>query len=102
MSSENLIIIGAGAYGAVALEIASDMGCFDKIDFVDDGRKIAANGKTVIGTSAQLEELSDEYNNMIVAIGNPELRLSLLKKIEKKQLKNRQNVKDIYSIPRPP
>ena len=33
---DSLLIIGAGQYGLVALEIAQAMGCFDKIAFLDD------------------------------------------------------------------
>ena len=39
MNNRNLIIVGAGAYADVAFEIASDMSCFDRIDFVDDNKK---------------------------------------------------------------
>lgn len=71
-----------GVDTVVALEIAKDMGCFEKIDFVDDGRKIAANGKEVIGTTKQLGELSEQYRNIVIAIGNPQIRLLLLKKVK--------------------
>lgn len=37
--NKNLLIVGASTYGVVASEIAADMGCFEKIDFVDDERK---------------------------------------------------------------
>ncbi len=36
MKNRHLLIIGAGQYGMVAKEIAESMGCFDRIDFVDD------------------------------------------------------------------
>ncbi len=80
--NKNLLIIGAGIYGVVAKEIAESMNCFEKIDFVDDSRKETPNGIPVIGTCADIENLTVEYNNAIVAIGNPEVRLSLLRKIE--------------------
>ncbi len=80
--NKNLLIVGAGAYGMVANEIASEMRCFDIIDFVDDAKKIAANGKSIVGTTKQLKELSEKYGNVVVAIGNAEKRLSLLKFIE--------------------
>lgn len=80
--NKNLLIVGAGIYGVVANEIAESMNCFDKIDFVDDNRKETPNGTTVIGTCADIENLAVKYNNVIVAIGNPEVRLSLLRKIE--------------------
>lgn len=82
--NKNLLIIGASTYGVVAAEIATDMGCFEKIDFVDDERNITPNGIEVIGTTRDIDELASQYSNMIVAIGNLEVRLSFLKKIEEK------------------
>ena len=79
---KNLLIIGAGTYGVVASEIAADMGCFEKIDFVDDERKTTPNGIDVIGTTQDIDELAIQYSNIIVAIGNPEVRLSLLNRIK--------------------
>lgn len=79
--NKNLLIVGAGTYGVVASEIASDMGCFEKIAFVDDEKKTTPNGIEVIGTIADIDELAIEYSNIIVAIGNPEIRLSLFSKI---------------------
>ena len=39
--NNNLLILGAGIYGAMVYEIAEAMGCFEKIDFLDDnGQKI--------------------------------------------------------------
>lgn len=76
--NKNLLIVGAGAYGVVASNIAHEMGCFEKIDFVDDERKTTPNGIEVVGTTRDIDELAIQYSNIIVAIGNPEVRLSLL------------------------
>ena len=80
--NKNLLIVGAGTYGVVASEIAADMGCFEKIDFVDDERKTTPNGIDVVGTTQDIDELAIQYSNIIVAIGNPEVRLSLLNRIK--------------------
>ena len=80
--NKNLLIVGAGTYGVVASEIAADMGCFEKIDFVDDERKTTPNGIDVVGTTQDIDELALQYSNIIVAIGNPEVRLSLLNRIK--------------------
>lgn len=80
--NKNLLIIGAGTYSVVASEIAADMGCFEKIDFVDDKRKTTPNGIETVGTTQDIDELAIEYSNIIVAIGNPEVRLSLLNRIK--------------------
>ena len=83
MVNNNLLIIGAGVYGIVASEVAADMGCFEKIDFVDDEKTTTMNGKDVLGTTEQLAEFADHYSNDVVAIGEPGKRLSLLKRIER-------------------
>lgn len=80
--NKNLLIVGAGVYGEVAMEIAESTKCFERIAFVDDERKEAPNGIEVIGTCSDIENLVEEYSNIIVAIGNPEVRLSLLQKLE--------------------
>ena len=80
--NKNLLIIGASTYGVVASEIAADMGCFEKIDFVDDERKTTPNGIDTVGTTRDIDELAIQYSNIIVAIGNTEVRLSLLNRIK--------------------
>ncbi len=79
--NKNLLIVGAGIYGVVAKEIAESMGCFEKIDFVDDERKETPNGIAVVGTVADLDRLACQYGNIIVAIAEPKARLCLLKKL---------------------
>lgn len=80
--NRNLLIVGAGVYGIVASEIAADVGCFDKIGFVDDALQTTPNGIPVVGKVSDIERLGCQYNHIIVAIGNPEVRLSLIRKIE--------------------
>lgn len=80
--NNNLLIIGAGIYGVVAMEIAESMKCFEKIVFVDDNAKTTPTGIEVVGTTADIEHLICEYSNVIVAIGNSEARLDLLRKLE--------------------
>lgn len=80
--NHRLLIVGAGTYAAVAAEIAASMGCFERIAFIDDGRKTTANGKPVIGTTEDICRLSDEYDSIVVAIGDPEIRLALLERLK--------------------
>lgn len=80
--NKDLLIIGAGIYGVVAKKIAESMKCFDKIAFADDNKKTTPDGIGVVGTTADIDNLVCEYNNVIVAIGNPDVRLSLLRKLE--------------------
>ena len=83
---QNLLIVGVGIYGLVAKEIAESMGCFLRIDFVDDGAKKTPDGTPVIGTTSELPELSKRYANVVVAIGNPEVRQKLIRFIENETL----------------
>ena len=78
----NLLIIGAGIYGLVAKEIAESTGRFDKISFIDDLAKTAFNGDTVIAKFSEIRSLSGEYTSVAVAIGNPDVRLSMLESIK--------------------
>ena len=82
MGNRNLLIVGAGVYGVVAAEIASDMKCFDRIDFIDDFRTTSADGKRVIGNLEKLEELSSSYGKIVVAIGSASKRRENIEKIE--------------------
>ena len=78
MNDRNLLIVGAGAYADVAFEIASDMGCFNRIDFVDDNKEETPNGHKVAGKVKDIEGLCVNYTDIVVAIGNPKIRLSFL------------------------
>ena len=80
--NKNLLIVGAGIYSMVARDIAKEMNCFEKIDFVDDEKEQTPDGNKVIGKISDLENLSVEYSNIIIAIGNPKIRMSLIKRIE--------------------
>lgn len=80
--NKNLLIVGAGIYAVVASEIAVDMGCFDKIAFVDDEKKETPTGVKVIGTTRDLEVLATQYDSIVVAIGNPKVRLDMLDRIK--------------------
>lgn len=70
---EKLLLVGAGGFGRVVLEHAQkEYDCF----FVDDGFSIGTviNDCKVVGNISDLEKLHDEYNNLVVAIGNNALR----------------------------
>ena len=79
---QNLLIVGAGIYGLIAKDIAVDMACFDKIGFIDDNAKTAMDGSAVLGTVADMNTLQQQYDAVVVAIGNPEVRLKILAYVE--------------------
>lgn len=76
MTNKNLLILGAGQYGQVVKEIAEETGCFDKISFLDD------NSEQAIGKIDEYEDFVSEYSYAVVAIGNAELRLDYIQKLE--------------------
>lgn len=82
MMNKKLLIVGAGSFALVAAEIAEDMGCFDKIAFVDDQIKTLQNGRTVVGTTQDIDRLAGEYSHIIVAIGNAKIRHAFLDRIQ--------------------
>ena len=74
---QSLLIVGAGMYGAVARDIAQEMGCFDRIAFADDHATVTASGDAVLCRASDVEAMT-QYDGVVVAIGNPDVRLSLL------------------------
>ena len=73
---KQLLILGAGKFGLMVKEIAESMSCFEKIDFLDDQCEIA------IGKLADYEKFLGGYHHAVVAIGNPEVRLSYIQRLE--------------------
>ena len=74
--NKNLLILGFGQYGRLAKEIAEAMGYFEKIDFLDDSSEAAA------GKLSEYERFSELYSYAAVAIGNSELRLKWIQRLE--------------------
>lgn len=76
----SLLIVGAGMYGAVARDIARELGCFDRVSFADDRATVTASGDEVVCLSSDVATLR-EYGSVAVAIGNPDVRLSLIERL---------------------
>ena len=70
---EKLLIVGAGGLGRMTLEIAiNEYECC----FIDDAYKVGdiiCDAK-IVGKINELEDLSNEYNYLVCAIGNNSLR----------------------------
>ena len=84
--NNNLLIIGAGQYGLVALEIAQAMGRFGKIAFLDDSFRADSvedkgpepvEGPAIIGTTRDIEKFAGQFRYGFVAIGNTDVRRHL-------------------------
>jgi len=82
-------IFGAGAHGRVILDVLRAQNQYQSIEFIDDnqtlwGEKI--NGAMVAGNFNYLLELERNSFRVIVAIGNPLLRLSVAKKMKENSM----------------
>lgn len=75
-SHKNLLILGAGQYGRVAEETAASTGKFDKIAFLDDKNEIA------VGKLVDYEKFVSQYKYAFVAMGNADLRLGYIAKLQ--------------------
>lgn len=71
-----LLVIGAGGYGRLVKSIAELTG-FDAVDFLDD------NSPLSVGKTEQLEQIERGYDGSVVAIGNPEIREKLFRRLTK-------------------
>ena len=68
---KQLLLVGAGGMGRVVLEHASnDYECY----FVDDNASDAINGCKVVGRINDLKTLRNEFELLVVTIGNNKLR----------------------------
>ena len=71
---EKLLLVGAGGFGRVVLEHASQH--YDCV-FLDDGDTKIVDGVPVIGSTADMEKYFPEYKLLLVTIGNNALREKL-------------------------
>jgi sugar O-acyltransferase (sialic acid O-acetyltransferase NeuD family) len=76
----NLLILGAGGHGRVVADAAGESKDWSDIAFLDDGY---GHGEyslpwSVIGKFADFSSVRKHYTDAVVAIGNNELRLSLI------------------------
>lgn len=79
----NLLIVGAGGHGRVVADTASLTGRWSKISFLDDRFPMDTNLLwEVIASTDNAPLLLDEYDELIVAIGDNPLRVGLLKKFK--------------------
>ena len=66
-----LLIIGAGGYGKTVADVAKQLGCFEKIAFLDDGK----SGSGLLGRCEEYAMFCDENTVVYPAFGNNDLRM---------------------------
>lgn len=80
---KELVIIGASGHGKVVADIAARCG-YKNIVFLDDNPDIENCGRySVVGDSGKVEEIDGD---VIVAIGNPDIRRSIQETIKEDRL----------------
>lgn len=75
---KKLLILGAGGYGKTVADLASQLGVYDKIAFLDDG----CAGGQILGECEEFMTFADGQTQMYPAFGNNETRMKWLKILE--------------------
>ena len=79
---KRLVIIGASGHGKVIADIALRCG-YDEVVFLDDNPAVKTVGEyAVLGGSSLAHELSLEGYDLVVGIGNAEIRARIQNKLE--------------------
>ena len=76
---KKLLLLGAGGYGRTIADIARQLGCYQKIAFLDDGK---AGTPGVLGTCEDFLQFADETTEMYPAFGNNTVRMGWLERFE--------------------
>lgn len=82
--SKKLLIIGAGGHGRVAADVASAMGIYQEISFLDDAVPDVKPAFPIIGRVEDARSYASEWN-FFVAIGNGLDRKKITEKLEKEK-----------------
>jgi sugar O-acyltransferase (sialic acid O-acetyltransferase NeuD family) len=78
-----LLIIGAGGHGVVVADAADTGGHWESIAFLDDAypHRSRIEDWDIVGSTAALEVHASPDHRVVVAIGNAQVRMALLKKV---------------------
>ena len=84
---EPLLIYGAGGLGREVLSLVRTTDSYEVKGFLDDGvpRGTSINGVKVLGGYPELCTF-DQPLNLVLALGNPSLKMELLKKIDRSKV----------------
>lgn len=75
---KNLMVIGAGGHGRVVADVAARSGKFQQIVFLDDAQPNQELPYPYLGKCDMAENYLDQYE-MVVAIGNGEVRQKIMR-----------------------
>ena len=76
---KKLLILGAGGYGRTIEDMARQLGCYQKIAFLDDGKEGISG---VLGKCEDFLQFADESTEMYPAFGNNEIRMAWMGRFE--------------------
>ena len=76
---KKLMILGAGGYGKTIADVAKQLGCYQKIAFLDDGKEGVPG---VLGKCEDFLLFLDESTEMYPAFGNNTVRMAWLERFE--------------------
>ena len=68
---KKLLILGAGGYGKTIADLASQLGCYETISFLDDQRE----GENILGKCGDYRIVSRDFDEVYPAFGNNEFRM---------------------------
>ena len=77
-----LLILGAGGYGRTVADVAAQLGCYDHIYFLDDGRR----GEGILANCSWFRELWDEDTEEYPAFGDNALRMQWLNRLKENNI----------------
>jgi UDP-N-acetylbacillosamine N-acetyltransferase len=75
---KRLLILGAGGYGRTIADMASQMGEYDQISFLDDN----SSAENILGTCEDVFRFPDDQTAVYPAFGSGELRMKWLRRLE--------------------
>ena len=75
---KKLLILGAGGYGKTVADLAAQLGCYDKIAFLDDGQA----GEHILGECGEFAAFADGKTEMYPAFGNNTVRMHWLRTLQ--------------------
>lgn len=75
-----LVIAGAGGHGRVIADLATELGTFDSIEFLDDRLPLGElhSGSRIVGRTTELGIAAGRHDRFIAAVGDATTRLTLL------------------------
>ena len=79
---KKLLILGAGGYGKTVADLARQLGTYDRIAFLDDGK----SGTDILGRCEEYRRFSDENTEIYPAFGNNESRMRWMERLQEEDI----------------